>query len=252
MKLLNKGLKYNLHHKHYNWIKTLAIEADTAVNQINITEQAYMRQLVANKLQKLINQEKTKNNNKKAYATKQAKYEKQLVWNIKKKINENDLIITKADKGNTLIIMKQDEYNQKTTEFMVNNNYIALTQDQTKKQQRTIRNTINRCTNIIPKKERWKFININPEAPMLHSTIKLHKPEKPIRPVVNWMNSPGYKFAKHLNKQLRDTLLLPYIYNVENTHHLMEQLINLTYRLIPKYAHLILRTCILKYHKKNY
>jgi hypothetical protein len=137
MKLLNKGLKYNLHHKHHNWIKTLAIEADTAVNQMNVTGQAYMRQLVANKLQKLINQEKTKNNNKMAYATKQAKYEKQLVWNIKKKINENDLIITKADKGNTLIIMKKDEYNQKTTDFMVNNKFIALTKDQTKKQQRT-------------------------------------------------------------------------------------------------------------------
>jgi hypothetical protein len=185
-----------------------------------------MRQLIANKLQKLINQEKAKNNNKNAYATKQAKYEKQLVCNMKKKINENDLIITKADKSNTLIIMKQDEYNQKTTEFMTNNNYIALPKDQTKKQQRTIWSTINKCINIIPKKEKWKFINMNPEAPMLHSTIKLHKPEKPIRPIVNWINSPGHKLAKHLNKQLKDTLLLPYIY-VKNTHHLMEQLLKL-------------------------
>ena len=29
--LLNKGLKYNLHHKHKNWITTLAFEAETAI-----------------------------------------------------------------------------------------------------------------------------------------------------------------------------------------------------------------------------
>jgi hypothetical protein len=57
--LLSNGLKYNLHHKHSNWIKTLAIEADTAISQLNTTEQAYMRQAVPNKLQTLIKHEKT-------------------------------------------------------------------------------------------------------------------------------------------------------------------------------------------------
>jgi hypothetical protein len=39
--LLNKGLKYNLHYKHKNGIKTLAIKVDTAINQLNETEQIY-------------------------------------------------------------------------------------------------------------------------------------------------------------------------------------------------------------------
>ena len=30
---LNKGLKYNLNFKH-NWISTLALEAETAINQL--------------------------------------------------------------------------------------------------------------------------------------------------------------------------------------------------------------------------
>jgi hypothetical protein len=42
--LLNKGLKYNLHHKHKHWIQTLAIEADTAINLLDPHEQAYMKQ----------------------------------------------------------------------------------------------------------------------------------------------------------------------------------------------------------------
>jgi hypothetical protein len=40
MTLLNKGLKYNLHHKHKRWIQTLAIEADTAINLLDPHEQA--------------------------------------------------------------------------------------------------------------------------------------------------------------------------------------------------------------------
>jgi hypothetical protein len=38
--LLNKGLKYNLHHKQKHWFQTLATEADTATNLIDPLEQA--------------------------------------------------------------------------------------------------------------------------------------------------------------------------------------------------------------------
>jgi predicted transport protein len=48
--LLEKGLKYNLHKKPKDWIKTLALEADTAINNIPERNQPYMKQLVANNL----------------------------------------------------------------------------------------------------------------------------------------------------------------------------------------------------------
>jgi hypothetical protein len=73
IQLLNKGLKYNLHHKKRNWIETLAIEAETAITQINQEEQAYMRQCVSNKLQKII---KAENNRKITQKTKQNKESK--------------------------------------------------------------------------------------------------------------------------------------------------------------------------------
>jgi hypothetical protein len=57
MQLLNKGLKYNLHHKQRNWIKTIAIEADAAISQIYPKEQDYMRQMVAKNIQKLTNKQ---------------------------------------------------------------------------------------------------------------------------------------------------------------------------------------------------
>jgi hypothetical protein len=57
---MNKGLKYNLHHKQKDWIKTLAIKAETAINQLDPNEQAYMKQCVTNKLQTLLEKEKHK------------------------------------------------------------------------------------------------------------------------------------------------------------------------------------------------
>jgi hypothetical protein len=36
-----------LHHKNKEWIETLALEAETAINNLDITEQNYYRQAVA-------------------------------------------------------------------------------------------------------------------------------------------------------------------------------------------------------------
>jgi predicted component of type VI protein secretion system len=59
MELLNKGLTYNLHRKPKNWLQTLAMQVETGIQQLPAKEQNYMRQLVTNNLQKLINTEKS-------------------------------------------------------------------------------------------------------------------------------------------------------------------------------------------------
>jgi hypothetical protein len=96
--LLSKGPKYNLHHKQNNWIKTLALEADTAINQLNITEQANMRQVVASKVQTIINNEKK---HKERRITHKIKLEtrKRLIIGIKKKMKQNNLVLTRQMKA---------------------------------------------------------------------------------------------------------------------------------------------------------
>jgi hypothetical protein len=55
--LLNKGLKYNLHQKPKNWLTNLALEAETAINLLEIRLRDHFRFLVAHNLQTLINKE---------------------------------------------------------------------------------------------------------------------------------------------------------------------------------------------------
>jgi hypothetical protein len=85
---------------------------------------------------------------------------------------------------------------------------------------------MNNSNTIINKGNAWKYINMNPQAPKIHGTIKLHKPNLPIRPIVNWISSPGYKLAQFLNSTLTTILQLPNVFNVPNTRNLIQSLNN--------------------------
>jgi hypothetical protein len=66
---------------------------------------------------------------------------------------------------------------------------------------------------------------MNPEAPCIHGTIKFHEQNKPVRPIVNWKNSPGYKTATQLTKKLKKNMIqLPNTFNMQNSKELMHRL----------------------------
>jgi hypothetical protein len=218
--LLSKGLKYNMHQKQKNWVKTLAIEADSAVDLLDPHEQTYMRQRIAYCLRNLTDKN-TRNN---ARNTKLASVEKKVIRDLKQKLEENNLMVTKADKGNTLIIMSKDEYHLKIQDFITQNTFTKIRQNYTSVQQKEVKTGINTCRLTIRQKDKWRYSAMNPKAPHIHGLIKLHKNDKPIRPIVNWKDSPGYKLAKHLAKLLKHTIQLPNVFNVKNSKALMQSL----------------------------
>jgi hypothetical protein len=188
--LLSKGLKYNLHYKQKNWIRTLAIEADAAINLLNPHEQAYMRQAVTKNLRKLINKE-TWTEKRDTHAVRSAITEKKLIQNLHSKLEQNNLILTKADKGNTVIIIHKDVYHQKINDFISQHKFTKVRNNYTNVQQKAVKTAINACKTTIKRHDKWKYINMNPKAPYIFGNIKLHKAYQPIRPIVNWRNSPG-------------------------------------------------------------
>jgi hypothetical protein len=92
-------------------------------------------------------------------------------------------MITKADKGNTLIIILKDEHHLKTCDFITQNKFTKIRNNYTNIQQRDIKTIINTCKIAIRQQDKWKYTVTNPKAPYIHGTIQLHKKEKPIRPV---------------------------------------------------------------------
>jgi hypothetical protein len=197
MALLNKGLKYSLHHKGKHWLSNLALEAEAALNPLPPSEQEHVRHQVAHKLYKHHNN---------ILSSKIPRNEMKIVNQIKKKLSNAKAIITEADKGNSMIIMYESDYTKNVQDFISNNNFELVPRDVTKKLQRDIKTTIKDCEVIFPNQDKWKHTAPNPTTPTLKGLIKVHKAESPIRPVVNWTNAPTYKSAKLLVKYYKHTL----------------------------------------------
>jgi len=71
------------------------------------------------------------------------------------------------------------------------------------------------------------LIQKKPRPLSLNAQIKIHKPNNPIRPVVNNRNAPSYKIPKFLVNKLPEHLNLKYQYNVNDSISLANDLTNL-------------------------
>jgi hypothetical protein len=204
---LDKGPKYNLHSRKNNWLTTLALEAETAITSLPTSDRDYYRKQVANRIEKL----------HKSIPHKNTHPEVRTLKSIQSKLKNNEAMIASADKGNTIVILPIHQYESKIQDFIDTNNFRTSTSNPTKTFQSQVRKTINHSPNLIPPSLRWKLINLNPSAPSIKGLIKLHKPDHPIRPVVNWRNAPAYKLAKSFSQKITQFAPLPYAFNVSNS-----------------------------------
>jgi len=61
---------------------------------------------------------------------------------------------------------------------------------------------------------------MNPSTPSIKGLIKIHKPDQPIRPVVNWRNAPAYRLPKLYTENIHRLAPMPNAFNIKNTHDL--------------------------------
>jgi hypothetical protein len=94
-----------------------------------------MRKLVANNIQKITNKHNTLKEKHQTIYTKREHLEWDTVKSLRHKINQNQLIITKAENGNTLVILHKNDFNKRIEEFITKNNFAKLLHDNTNKLQ---------------------------------------------------------------------------------------------------------------------
>lgn len=78
----------------------------------------------------------------------------------------------------------------------------VLPQNSTSIYQKQIQQTPQQNKVLIDKHGTKCRLQINPTPPQLKAKFKIHKEDIPMRPVVNHINSPAYKIAKFLRKNL--------------------------------------------------
>ena len=142
---------------------------------------------------------------------------------LKDKIKEKELIITKADKGNTTVIMRKDEYIKKTEEFINNGPYEAIKHDYTSRNQAQVKRILKE-TSIFTEFEKKHFIESNPVAPIMKNQIKLHKDGRPIRPIVSFIGAPCYKLSKITSRILKEKYEFKKLYNRKNSIEVIQEI----------------------------
>lgn len=229
LNILNKGLKYCPDIKSKKDIELLAINTEIALNSENSENTTIQK----TKCAKIIKETLTSVKNSK---------EQRIISELKEVIKNNDLIITKADKGNTVTIIEKSKYTDKVYDLLNTDNFTQINTDPTNKYQLQLKTTIKNCRNILENIPSYTLHVMNPRPPILYGLPKLHKDNIPIRPVVSYINAPTYKLCQKLNKILPTVINLKNNYSIKNTSQFIERVKNIN---LPDNA------CLVSFDVKN-
>jgi len=105
-------------------------------------------------------------------------------------------MMTKADKGNSIVILNTDDHNKKINNCVISNNFALLDIYATNSCQKTIVKTVNSRKSLILREPKWECINFIPVSPSIRGLINIYKSGNPIRPVISWTDARAYKLSK--------------------------------------------------------
>lgn len=114
-------------------------------------------------------------------------------------LNNNDLIITKADKGNATVIMNKQDYISRMVNLLSDtNSYKVLSNNPCANILERVKAAISGSSSDVATK---KCLLLNKEVtPRIYGGPKIHKPRVPLRPIVDTIDSPTYYLASFLFK----------------------------------------------------
>ncbi|KAJ8974243.1 hypothetical protein NQ317_006325 [Molorchus minor] len=146
-----------------------------------------------------------------------------------------DKEISKADKGNCLVILDKDLYIHKVEEFLDPVNYPKLNSNPTNKHFTYTKSVINLTSDTLAylNQDKRKLTPMNPSTPRLYGLPKIHKTNVPIRPVVAYVDSPTSNLAAWLSKILPEITEFKDPLAVKNSVELTNKISNVN---VPKNA----------------
>lgn len=146
----------------------------------------------------------------------------------------NDLRISKADKGNSIVVLDNSDYINKVNDVLNDNNFKLLKNDPTAMFSKNV-NTLIQNSNLLFKDDEKRYLRImNPQSPRLYGLPKLHKPSIPIRPVVSFTNAPTYKLAQKANTIFKNVTNFKSKFCIKNSLNLVNKIINVKVPLNSK------------------
>lgn len=209
--LLEKGLKYNLNQElSQKSLETLVVDSEVACHLGKKNDAVKLQ--ISVQLQ----------NHTPSHSPTNDIY---LYKSLQDKINHENLVLSKADKGNSIVIMNRNEYEQKVNDIIQGEEFETLNSDPTKKFTQKIKNIIKITTFISPEVLKH-IVPMNPRSPLLYGLPKIHKENIPMRPVVSYIGAPAYNLAKFLNNYIKIKSSFNPQYSLSNSLDLINKIKN--------------------------
>ena len=155
----------------------------------------------------------------------QSKEEIKILRNLKK---DKNTVITKADKGNTVVIMNSADYELKVNTLLMDKNiYKEINFDPTDKYTQKLRNELGilKDTRLITPQMYRKFYPKGCSAPKFYGLPKIHKKDIPLRPIVACYSSPATGIGSFLATIFKPLLSTQKSY-IKNSIDLVKKLKN--------------------------
>ena len=137
------------------------------------------------------------------------------IWNITpeervawKTLREDQrIIITKADKGNASVVLSKSDYIEKMRQHISEGPYTEVLNKRSSTLMKSSKDVVGRFLRTVKDNlGQVGWYSLYPKTnitPRLYGLPKIHKPEVPIRPIVDGIGSPPHELARYLAKLLQ-------------------------------------------------
>jgi hypothetical protein len=141
---------------------------------------------------------------------------------IKEFSNREDVIIRRADKSNTFVIMKSETYKSKLNDIVNDpEKFQKIRKDPTENIKKRL-NTLVEVVNATQSVQHLKKLEGHYEPGYLYGNPKIHKTlsDPPLRPIISQIGTPVYEISKTLNNII--TKFMPKEHVIDSTYEFVE------------------------------
>ncbi len=139
---------------------------------------------------------------------------------------EKSIMIISADKGKAIVIMETGEYEQKVITMLSDDKtYEKLNKDPTPKYKRKFVSIIKKLKEddkITDVQYRYRYPTVE-NVPIMYCTPKMHKPDNPLRPIVDYRGATEYNVSRSL-ADLLAPIVVNTTNNITNSKHLASEM----------------------------
>ncbi|KAM7304973.1 uncharacterized protein ISCGN_014873 [Ixodes scapularis] len=141
---------------------------------------------------------------------------------------DTNIVILPADKGNSTVVLDRDAYEKKIQDLLDSSAYEKLRKDPTSQVQTKLNNILSEIFKKHPdaRSLHLRLLCRNGFAPGFYGLPKVHKPNVPLRPIVDFTTSPLRGLSNYLHSTLSPLVGNTATY-VRNTGHFVEQVARL-------------------------